>query len=181
MNVETLHAIYQIKIQLRGIKPPIWRRLLIKNTTHLAELHLLIQIAMGWEHRHMHQFVHAGVRYGEAEGMRDSLDARINQFLKEPKDSLLYEYDFGDGWQHDVILEKRLPFEPEAVLPVCIGGKRACPPEDIGGIPGYEMCMAALANPDDPGNEEFLEFVVEDFLPESFSADGVNEEFRELW
>jgi len=180
MNIQQLHSIYQLKVQLKGIKPPIWRRLLIRNSMSLAELHHVIQIAMGWEDAHIHQFVKEGSYYGLSEDMQYELDYRVSQLLRHEQDSLLYEYDFGDGWQHDVILEKILAFKPDQSLPICIAGNRACPPEDIGGIPGYAMCLQALADPDNPANEEYLEFVVEDFLPESFCLDVVNEDLLEI-
>ncbi len=178
MKVETLHSIYQIRIQLRGIKPGIWRRLLVRNSSSLAELHDVIQIAMGWQDCHIHQFVKDRVCYGLSEGMQNELDYRVSQLLKEKGDKLLYEYDFGDGWQHDVVLEKILPFKQGQTLPVCLAGERACPLEDIGGIPGYEMCLHALANSDDPTYEAYLEFTVEDFDADYFSVECVNEDLE---
>jgi Plasmid pRiA4b ORF-3-like protein len=179
MNVQDLHSIYQLRIELRGIRPPIWRRLKVRNSTNLADLHIFLQIAMGWEDCHMHQFFCDGVAYGMSDEMQYEMDFRISQLLKKEGDSLLYEYDFGDGWQHELKLERISPFETDQVLPLCVGGKRGGPPEDIGGIPGYEMCLNALANRDDPANEELLEFVVEDFDPDYFDANDVNEDLRQ--
>ena len=178
MNVQDLHAIYQLRIELSGIKPAIWRRLLVLNSTNLGEIHSYLQIVMGWRNSHMHQFLCDDVVYGVAEGMKNELNYRISQLLKKEGDSLSYEYDFGDGWQHELILERITAFNKEQELPFCVGGRRADPPEDIGGIPGYEMFLQTLANRDDPAHEDTLELEVEDFDPEYFDVNDVNDELR---
>ncbi len=178
MKVHDLHYIYQLRIELRGIQPPVWRRLVVRNSANLGEIHAYLQIAMGWQDCHLHQFVCADVAYGKSEELKNEKDYRISQLLKSEGDSLLYEYDFGDGWQHEVKLERISPFNTKQEFPLCVGGKRAAPPEDIGGVPGYEMCLQALANRDDPENEDILKFVAEDFDPDYFDMDDVNDNLR---
>lgn len=123
--------IYQLKIGLSGAKPPIWRRLLIVNTVPLPVFHTVLQIVMGWEDSHLHQFVTGG-NYYRTPDLDDSFSETLNesryklsQLLKKEKDSLIYEYDFGDSWEHKVTLEKILPFDPAATLPRCRTASKA--------------------------------------------------------
>lgn len=174
--------VYQIKVTLRGIRPPIWRRLLVPASITLGALHHVLQIAMGWHGGHMHQFV---VGRDELYGMRD-LDiglseevndenlARLDQVLHQEKQAIAYEYDFGDGWEHEILLEKILPRSAVDAVPACTAGKRACPPEDCGGVPGYYSLLEALRDPDDPDNKEILESLDEGFDPEAFDREAVN-------
>ena len=146
-----IHNTYQLKITLSDIRPPIWRRVVVSSATSLETLHLILQITMGWTNSHLHQFIIGKQRYGVPDpdfedGMNDQACIKLNQLLKKEKDRIIYEYDFGDGWQHTVTLEKILPFEPKAVLPECIKGKRACPPEDVGGPWGYFDFLEAYSN-----------------------------------
>jgi hypothetical protein len=100
--------------------------------------------------------------------------------LRRVKAKIVYVYDFGDNWQHDVVLEKVLPAEPGAKYPQCTGGKRACPPDDSGGPWGYARYLEALAAPTKRGNREFVEWIGEDWDPEAFSAEAVNRIFRRV-
>jgi len=175
-----LRQIYQLKVTLKEVKPPVWRRLLVASNISLSHLHHALQIAMGWTDSHLHQFVHGSMCYGEPdpdlqESGQDERKFRLDQLLKKEKDWLRYEYDFGDGWEHRVVLEKVLPFEPSAVLPACVDGKRACPPEDCGGPWGYEELLQTLSDPSDPEREEMLEWIGEDFDPEEFDLEEVIE------
>lgn len=180
-------SIYQIKVMLKGSKPPIWRRLWVENTTRLDELHQIIQVAMGWQFAHLHQFMHQGKIYGETDLFEDfsmiecvsEEKTRINALLQKEKDKMEYEYDFGDGWLHTITLEKILPFSRKQTLPTCIKGLRACPPEDCGGIWGYEHLKEILS---DPNHEEYAEasewMDVDDdnpFDPNAFDIEAVNE------
>ena len=136
-------TIYQLKIQLNGIGPPIWRRILVSPRTDLVQLHTIIQIAMGWTDSHLHQFVVGRKRYCEPDPdfPDDSMPeagVAIGSLLKKAKQWLTYEYDFGDGWEHRVTLEAILPARNGVSVPRCIAGRRACPPEDVGGIEGYK-------------------------------------------
>ncbi|MBK1699505.1 plasmid pRiA4b ORF-3 family protein [Thiococcus pfennigii] len=171
---------YQLKISLVGAKPPIWRRLLIAGSTPLPLVHEAIQVAMGWTNSHLHQFVADGIFYGMADDGLDfgeTLDEsryKLSQLLKQEQDSLIYEYDFGDDWRHKVTLEKISLVGADTRLPLCLGGKRACPPEDVGGIWGYRDFLDAIADPKHPEHEGYLEWVGGAFDPGAFDIDEVN-------
>jgi hypothetical protein len=186
MSVKQLREIYQIKISLIGAKPPIWRTVLVPSNITLDEFHEVIQIAIGWLDCHLHQFIAHEKSYGFLDEefefdfeMEDETKYKLSQLLIKEKDALIYEYDFGDSWEHQVILEKILPFDTKTLLPVCIKGKRACPPEDCGGVWGYEELLEVISNPENPDYEEMLEWVGDDFDSEEFDIDDVNESFRE--
>lgn len=187
-TVKSLRSIYQLKITLRGIRPSIWRRLLIASTANLEDVHIILQIVMGWTDSHMHEFSKGSDRYGVADkdfpsDSHDEANYRLDQILKAEKEKLIYTYDFGDSWNHEVVLEKILPFKAGAVLPVCLKGSRACPPEDIGGIMGYAMFLDAISDPAHPEHKNMLEWIEEDFVgnfdPEYFDLAQVNEQLKE--
>lgn len=184
MKARSLRSIYQLKVALIGTRPPIWRRLLVASTDNLEDVHISLQIVMGWTNSHLHEFVTGRDRYGMPDDdfpsdVRDETDYRLDQVLKKAKDKLNYVYDFGDGWKHELVLEKILPFETDAILPVCIKGSRACPPEDVGGIPGYAMFLEAIADPSHPEYAEMLEWVGGDFDPGHFDLAQTNNLLRE--
>lgn len=173
---------YQLKVQLRGAtKPPVWRRLQVPADIGLDRLHGVIQAAMGWENCHMHMFSDGGSEYGLPDrelGHRDERKVRLSQLLTRDGDKIGYTYDFGDGWEHDIVLEKILPADAEVTGPVCTAGKGACPPEDCGGVWGYEDLKATLADPDAPEHEEMLDWLGltsgDDFDPKEFSTEEAN-------
>ena len=171
---------YQIKVSLNGVTPPIWRRLLVSSAIELGELHEVIQIAMGWTDTHLHQFVIGGERYGvpdldfEDETISEN-GIRIGSLLKKEKQRITYEYDFGDGWEHRILLEKILPFKSGETVPKCIGGRRGCPPEDVGGIWGYKEFLEAYKDKHHPEHEEMVEWAGEYFDPDRFDPAEVNE------
>ncbi len=171
-------TLFQFKITLVGTKPPIWRRVHTKDC-NLGDLHEIIQTAMGWENSHLHQFVIDGVRYGPPSpgdldfglGMKDESKIRLSQLLPKTGKAFRfkYEYDFGDGWLHQILFEGYRPVEKSIKYPICLEGARACPPEDVGGIGGYEQFLEALADPKHERHEEFMEwsgpFDAEEFDP----------------
>ena len=161
----------QLKVTLRGTRPPIWRRLLVPADTTLTRMHRVLQIAMGWQDGHMHEFRvdrrHPAIR-----------SSRVGDVLTEIGSSLTYTYDLGDGWEHSIVLEKRYAGDGDAGNPVCLDGQQACPPEDCGGVPGYYDLLEVLRNPDDERYEEMREWVGEDFDPQAFSVDAVNRQLR---
>ena len=180
MNVTELRNIYQLKISLNGARPPIWRRIMVSSSTQLEDLHIIFQICMGWMNTHLHQFVVDGVMYGEPDpdfGMdiQDEKGVRLSSLLKKEKDKMLYEYDFGDGWEHTVVLEKILPFDTKKQLPRCVTGRKACPPEDVGGIWGYEEFLEAFLDSDHPEHQAMKQWVGNYFSPDEFNKDEVNE------
>ena len=176
-------TVYQLKITLKDIRPPIWRRVLVPDCS-LTKLHEIIQVAMGWENYHLYDFEVGGERYTDPRGM-DDLDmedasrAKLSQVAPREKAKFRYTYDFGDNWQHEVLVEKFLPPEEGRTYPVCVAGKRACPPEDVGGPWGYMEFAEAIRDPKHEQHEEFLEWRGE-FDPEAFDPDAVNEELRRL-
>ncbi|MFF5263466.1 plasmid pRiA4b ORF-3 family protein [Actinomadura viridis] len=179
-------AAYQIKIQLRGVtKPPVWRRLLVPADIGLDRLHEVIQAAMGWENHHMHVFSHGSGEYGLPDrelGHRDERKVMLSQLLTLAGDGIGYTYDFGDGWEHDIVLEEALTPGTEVAVPVCTAGKGACPPEDCGGVWGYEGLKDTLADPDAEDHDDMLEWLGldsgDDFDPKAFSLAEVNRRLR---
>jgi hypothetical protein len=177
-----IQKIYQLKISLNGAKPPIWRRILIADSVSLPRFHDVIQIVMGWSDSHLHQFVSDGERYGapmpdfdfDSMEMLNEQRYQLNQLLKSEKDSMLYEYDFGDSWEHKITLEKILPFDPAIFLPTCIKGKGACPPEDVGGIWGYYSFLEAIADPTHEEHDDYKEWIGGEFDPVVYDIDDIN-------
>jgi len=179
MTTKQLRSIYQIKISLIGAKPPIWRTFLVPSDLRLDAFHDVIQIVMGWTDSHLHQFIANNVFYGIPDdefGMEIENEAKFKLFhlLKKEKDTIKYEYDFGDSWEHKILLEKIFPFDTKTALPVCIKGKRACPPEDCGGIWGYEDLLETISNPKHPDHEDMLDWLGGEFDPEEFDLEEIN-------
>lgn len=180
------HRICQIKIALDGIRPPIWRRVQVPAEMTLAALHDVIQLAMGWEDCHLHEFQVAGSRYMPA--AYDELDlpaaydeeaVQLRNVVKREKAKLRYTYDFGDNWRHTLMVEKIVEADPDVAYPVCLTGKRACPPEDCGGPWGYGSLLEAKKHPKNPRGAELLEWAG-DFDPEAFNLNAVNTRLRHL-
>jgi hypothetical protein len=185
MSIKPLKSIYQIKISLIGAKPPIWRTVLVPANLGLAAFHDVIQIAMGWTDSHLHQFIANKIFYGIPDdefGMEieDENKYKISHLLKKEKDTITYEYDFGDGWEHKVLLEKILPFDSKTALPLCIKGKRACPPEDCGGIWGYEELLETISDPKHSDHKDMLEWLGGEFDPEAFDLEEINNNLAEF-
>ena len=175
-------VIYHLKITLRGSKPTIWRRIQVASDIKLSTLHDVIQITMGWEHSHLHQFIVDGVYYGEifkgdfdTGDTEDEKKVKLFQVMEAPKSKIFYEYDFGDSWEHEIVLEEILPATAKKVPSVCLAGERACPPEDCGGVWGYEELLRVIKNPTDPDYEDRMEWLGDDFDPEVFDINEVNE------
>lgn len=179
----------EISIRLCGIKPPIYRRVVIPGEIDLYELHKVIQIAMGWFDCHLHMFVKDGRRLSlpaKDKGWDDfgNTDLDERQFLvkdmlqKGKRGKLLYIYDFGDNWQHEIILEAVVPIRSSTVM--LLTGTYACPPEDVGGVPGYENFLEAIRDPRHPEHEEMLEWIGGAFDPEEFDAKACETELAAL-
>ena len=170
-------TLVHIKVTLNEIRPAIWRRLRVPDSMNLGELSMLIQAAMGWDGGHMHAFEIGGLQYGDPEWLEDGENEDQMTIQKLMHDGITrfgYTYDFGDNWDHAVLIEKKAPPPDSPRAPACVDGARACPPEDCGGPPGYDGLIAALAAPDKPSNRELLEWAGEDFDPEDFSPEEVN-------
>lgn len=155
--------VLQVKVSLIGVSgPPVWRRLLLPADIRLDRLHGVIQAAMGWEDYHMHVFEDGARRYGLADrelGHQDECRVTLGQLLKRAKERIRYTYDFGDDWEHEILLEGVLTAEPDVGYPVCVAGKGACPPEDCGGVWGYQDLRDALADLAHERHEEMLEWL----------------------
>ena len=180
--------IYQIKVTLDESKPPIWRRILVRSDITLGQLHNVIQaVMMGWADYHLHQFIVGETYYGvpdpDYEGfleMHDESRVRLNQIVTGEGFKFRYEYDFGDSWEHILAVEKVLPPEPGQQVPMCIKGKRACPPEDVGGVWGYAEFLEAMRDPEHEDHEMYLEWIGGEFDPEEFDLEETNEILRGL-
>lgn len=173
--------IFQFKITLKGSKPPIWRRVLVSSAGSLADLHKVIQGAMGWMDYHLHEFEVGALRVGEPDPDWDDGEVEeetkfpLRKVFSAPKTKVLYTYDFGDDWEHIVLLEAVLPADPTQVLPRCVAGARACPPEDVGGIWGYDEALESLKDPTDSEHASWKAWFPEGFDAAAFDLDQVNE------
>jgi hypothetical protein len=187
--------VYQFKITLKDSKPPIWRRIQVPSTYTFYDLHVAIQDAMGWYDSHLHEFrintttgepLVLGTPpnemddFGDEESFSDS-KFKISKYESILPKSFTYTYDFGDNWEHKIDFEKVLPAEERVWYPICVKGKRACPPEDCGGVWGYEELLQILANPEHDQYEEKAEWMEsqydDPFDSEEFVPDDVY--FRE--
>ncbi len=181
-----MNTVFQIKVTLMGIAPLIWRRIQSKDCT-LVELHDLLQVAMGWEFEHLYRFIIGGVKYADLEmasqeDVQDASDTNLSEILpaQNRRPRFHYEYDFGDQWMHQLVVEERFPPEQGVKYPICVAGQRACPPEDCGGPWGYPGFVEAISNPDHRRHEEMLEWVGGEFDPERFVLESVNKRLRRM-
>jgi len=175
--------IYQLKVTLLGTSPPIWRRLLVPADLTLAQLHNVLQTAMGWEDCHMHEFTVGRRHFGRPSpddrlmGMppvENERTVRLASILGRVGAKAIYTYDFGDSWEHGIVLEKRLSPDPKTVYPICTGGQLACPREDCGGIGGFYDLLDAIGDPAHDQYDELRDWVGDDYDPDAFSIDDVN-------
>jgi len=183
----TKTQIYQIKITLQGCKPPIWRRIKVRGDTPLNKLHDIIQIVMGWTNSHLHQFIVGEAYFGVPDlyydddlPMSDETRFKLSRITTNEGSAFTYEYDFGDSWQHELLVEEIMPPGEGVKYPVCVAGERACPPEDVGSIWGYEEFLEAIQDPDHPEHKDYLEWIGGEFDPEAFDLEGVNTALRRL-
>ena len=179
--------LYQFKITLKDFKPPIWRRIQVKDCT-LDKLHEHIQTSMGWTNSHLHHFKIDDQLHGDPMlleenfkemGYEDSTNTKLSDIV--PKSGkrcrFEYEYDFGDGWEHEILFEGCVRAEKGARYPICVEGERACPPEDVGGTYGYQEYLVAIADPEHERHDELLEWSGP-FDPEAFDAKAASREMR---
>lgn len=180
--------VYELKVTLMGAKPPIWRRIQVPTDITLAGLHEVLQVTMGWYNCHLYQFLLGDVCFGEPNpdyddwgtSMHDAAATKLENVIAVEKEKLFYEYDFGDGWDHEILLEKILPGDAEVQYPVCLKGKRACPPEDCGGVWGYARLLEVLADLDHEEHDDLLEWAGGRIDPEAFDFDVVNAGLRPM-
>jgi len=173
-------SVLQLRVQLTGIYPPIWRRVLVGGHTSLLGLHHAFQNAMGWQDLHQHQFIIFDAYYGtpsddpEGTDVIDEREVNLGDFGFRHGDSFIYEYDFGDSWEHEVTVEKWPRFRKLSGCPRCLRGERACPPEGCGGIRGYDELIEAYENIDFPDRDEVLAVAGPGFDPETFDVREAN-------
>ncbi|AFZ69393.1 plasmid pRiA4b ORF-3 family protein [Deinococcus peraridilitoris] len=178
--------VHQLKITLNGSKPSVWRRIQVPSTSTLGQLHAAIQLAFGWTNSHLHEFEIAQQRYtmdlaDEFDDFGGIDEDTVTLTAVLPKGTRAkYLYDFGDSWQHTILVEDILPADPQATYPTCLTGKNACPPEDCGGFFGYAQMLEELQDPDHPEHETWLEWLGGDFDPKAFSVDEANARLAQL-
>lgn len=174
---------HQLKVTLKTVKPPVWRRVGVSSDLSLAELGAILEGAMGWMGSHLHIFDVDGTTYGipdpdQPEDELDEGDYRLGDVLPDEGAKMLWDYDFGDGWEHDIVVEKIAPPDPKVAYPVCLAGRRACPPEDCGGPHGYYHLLEALADLNHPEHEFLKMWAPPDFDPAYFDVDEATEAMR---
>jgi len=184
--MEPKNQTLQFKVTLMGIEPEVWRRIVVPRNYSFWDLHVAIQDAMGWLDYHLHAFRMQNSETGEVHqiGIPDDSfedaapvlagwEVPISGYFREPGDRAFYEYDFGDGWEHEVVLEEIGSPIPRKRYPMCVNGARACPPEDCGGVPGYEELLEVLRDPTHEEHESMLEWVGGKYDPAAFSPKKV--------
>ncbi|MFC6017063.1 plasmid pRiA4b ORF-3 family protein [Plantactinospora solaniradicis] len=164
--------IFQLKVSLADVTPPVWRRVLVPGGYTLDRVHRLFQCVLGWQDCHLHSFDIDGSQYGEPDPdgeltLRDELDTRLDAVATKGG-RFLYTYDFGDWWEHEVTVEDVFGADPEERYPLCSAGQGACPPEDVGGPFGYRQFLAALADPGHPEHESMRGWLGRPFDPSIF-------------
>lgn len=177
-------SVFQLHVELEDVEPPVWRRVLVPSNVTLAALHATLNEVMGWTDSHLHQFRLRDRLFGDV----TMPDAEELAFEDERKvqladlvglgNTIAYEYDFGEGWVHQVKIEKLLPFDERLRYPLCIGGARACPPEDCGGVGGYEDLLESIKNPKAEEHSNSLMWVGGHFDGEGFDVNRTN---QALW
>jgi len=176
--------LYEIRVQLRDIEPPIWRVLRVRPQTSLPRLHKILQKAMGWTNSHLHLFEIDGKPYGEGDfewdfDVQDYRGMRLEKIFTKGRTSILYEYDLGDSWRHDITLLGTVEGEAGEKI-ACIAGARACPPEDCGGVTGYYHLLEALEDPEHEDYDMLLEWVGGKFDPEAFDVEAIDRALKRL-
>ena len=172
----------ELKITLRHIEPAIWRGLRVPARLSLAQIHDVLQVAFGWTNSHLHDFTVGDIRFGMADTEDEIflVDERAAPLgaIAEVGSTFLYRYDFGDDWEHDVIVERAVRDSETEIF--CIAGARACPPEDSGGPPGYEQLLATLSDPEHEEFQDVKRWVGRRFDPERFDLPAVNKKLATL-
>lgn len=184
-----LSNILQLRVSVKGISPPVWRKLLVSSDSTLHDLHLMIQAAFGWYNYHLYEFTYGYNNYSRPDDWDELNEKEIDSTGVTLGDLNLYRggkfsymYDFGDGWEHTISVQKILPLDTSVPLPACTGGKRNCPPEDCGGVYGYYAVLKKASDPQDPEHNEIVEWLGV-YDPEEFDlqfADSKVKKYREM-
>ena len=178
-KIPTQQIVYQLKVTLAGIRPPIWRTIQVSGDMTLHDLHKTLVRVMGWHGGHLHEFRVFGDCFGDPSAdlgpeVLNETKYTLERLISAEKEKFDYLYDFGDSWEHKIVVEKVLPLNPETKYPIVLKGKRACPPEDCGGPWGYHELLEALKDPSHPEHDEMVDWLDEDFDPEAFDIALVN-------
>ncbi len=173
-------SLYRLKIVLNKIKPEIWRRFIVHSNVLLPELHQMLQTIMGWTNSHLHQFIKDDTFYCEPDPYNeleyiDYRNISLNKLLKKKGDQIIYEYDFGDGWEHIIKLEEIIK------IPKCIEGERACPPEDCGSYTGYNELIKVINEPTHEEYDEYMTWLGGSYDPEYFDKKEINKQLRKKY
>ncbi len=175
---EAVSGVVRIKATLRGIEPPIWRRIQVPANLTLRRLHFVLQRVMGWKDTHPHRFRVGDTIFGmpsaDSWKLRDSRWVTLQDLLSSGTKAFTYEYDFDDGWEHQLKIEGMADGDPGNQLPVCLAGERACPPESSGGPAGYRTIQAAMKDPAHEEHQHVMRWLPPGFDPELFDLEEVN-------
>jgi Plasmid pRiA4b ORF-3-like protein len=184
---DLLAAGVQLRIELLRIKPHVWRRVIVPETVTLAKLNLILQAAMGWSNSHLHEYEIADKRYGipdpdwpTSEPIHDERRVQLKSFIEARVRRFTYLYDFGDHWDHQITVEDLVPQKDGRRAVVCTAGENACPPEDVGGEPGYETFLEAIADPHHEQHEELQDWLGYPFDPNAFDLNAVNQRLARI-
>lgn len=176
----------RLKITLEDTIPPVWREVMIPAEFSLAQLHQVVQVAMGWKNSHLHVFALGKRSFSDPEfelddHPEDERKVHVGELLQEKGASLVYEYDFGDGWLHRILCEEIVTSSAEEAVVRCLNGSQACPPEDSGGPYGYADLLEAREDPDHPGHQDAVDWLGLKFDPTAFAVDAVNRKLSRLF
>jgi len=178
VGAATTKTVVQLRISLKDYVPVIWRRLLVPGGIKLSKLHMIFQAAMGWEDYHLHCFEIEGLRYGIPDPEFEMTDVDdetvVLADLVGARARFDYEYDFGDSWHHEVVIESVTTVPLVLKFAVCLDGQRACPPEDVGGVHMYSQVLEAIRDPDHEEHSDYMGWIAPGFDPEAFDLGAVN-------
>jgi hypothetical protein len=183
-NIQHPHKTFVLRVSIADSNPEIWRELSVPDVCTLGDLHMIIQVAFGWGNEHMHLFTVKSSRYGMMDGdfgfsdddnVIDEDDVCLYDLKLRTRQKFRYLYDFGDSWEHEITVSKTITNKDDEKLepPCCLGGERAGPLEDTGGIWGYERLLAILKDPTHKEYEEIHDWL-EDYDAENFDIEDVN-------
>ena len=175
---------YQLRVELKGVKPAVWRRIAVPGTIKLSKLHHILLAAMGWQGGHLHEFIFADAMYGQAQvemepGVEDESRVSLIKAM-DGASSFTWVYDYGDYWEHKIKFERIVDLGVPLDTAMCITGRNACPPEDVGGAPGYEEFVDAIRDPENPEHQAMLEWCGGVFDPSAFDPFAAQQRLDEI-
>jgi len=181
--MQSPRQILQLKVSVADLDPPVWRRVLVPGGYTLDRVSRVIQQAFGWHGYHLHSFEIDGDQYGEPDPLgelelRDEMDVRLDAVAAKGA-RFTYVYDFGDWWEHEIVVEDVFPADLDERYPVCLAGERAGPIEDTGGADGYQRLLSSAADPADPDHEHAVQ-IVGRHDPTAFDADRITTLLRRM-